>query len=267
MITTGSDAYGEILAEQIAQFIVDADRNSARSLQRSLGPSEAGEPCERQLTYKILGIPESNTERDPIAAIIGTGFHMWMAQAFERRQATLPDGGPRFLIEERVTVRDGLDGTADLYDRLGRINNDWKLVGASSLDRYRRQGPGPKYRVQGHMYGLGQENAGRRPDRVAITFIARHHELQVHVWSEPYDRQIALDALARLEQIEARAAELDLANHPENWALTPVADDPACIWCPHLKPGSDDLTQGCPGKPDPNPGASFEALIAKESTP
>lgn len=267
MIATGSDEYGEMLAQQIAHFIIDADRNSARSLQRSLGPSEAGEPCERQLTYKLLGVPESNSERDPIAAIIGTGFHMWMAQAFESRQANLPDGGPRYLIEERVTVRDDMIGTADLYDRLAALNNDWKLVGASSLDRYRRHGPGLKYRVQGHIYGMGQENAGRKPSRVAITFIGRHHELQVHVWSEPYDRQIAVDALARLDRIRARAAALDLAGTPGNWALVPIADEPTCVWCPWLKPGSDDLTQGCPGKSDPNPGASFEALIAKESTP
>lgn len=267
MITTGSDEYGERLAEQIAQFIIDADRNSARSLQRSLGPSEAGEPCRRQLTYKLLGVPESNSERDPIAAIIGTGFHMWMAEAFQKRQTVMPDGVPRYRIEERVTVRDGMTGTADLYDRLAALNNDWKLVGASSLDRYRRQGPGPKYRVQGHLYGLGQENAGFKPIRVAITFIGRHHELQVHVWSEPYDRQIALDALARLDRIQQEADDLDLAANPDNWALIPIADDPTCRWCPWLLPGSDDLAQGCPGKPDPNAGASFEALIAKEPTP
>ncbi|MFB8393708.1 hypothetical protein [Streptomyces yangpuensis] len=267
MITTGSDEYGEILAEQIAQFIVDTDRNSARSLQRSLGPSEAGEPCERQLAYKLLGIPESNSARDPIAAIIGTGFHMWMAQAFENKQVSLPDGGPRYLIEERVAARNGMTGTADLYDRLAALNNDWKLVGISSLDRYRRQGPGPKYRVQGHIYGMGQENAGRKPARVAITFIARHHELQVHVWSEPYDRQIAVDALARLDRIQQEAEALDLGANPDGWALIPIADEPTCIWCPWLRPGSDDLAQGCPGKPDPNPGASFEALIAKEPTP
>jgi hypothetical protein len=267
VIATGSDEYGEVLAEQIAQFIIDADRNSARSLQRSLGPSEAGEPCERQLAYKMLGVTESNTERDPIAAIIGTGFHMWMAQAFENRQASMPDGGPRYLIEERVTVRDDMAGTADLYDRAAALNNDWKLVGVSSLNRYRRQGPGPKYRVQGHIYGMGQENAGRKPSRVAITFIARHHELQVHVWSEPYNRQLAVDALARLDRIREQAAALDLTANPDSWSSIPIADEPTCIWCPWLLPGSEDLAQGCPGKPDPNPGASYEALIAKEPTP
>jgi hypothetical protein len=264
VIATGNDEYSEQLAEQIAQFIIDADRNSPRSKQTAIGPSEVGEPCERQLTYKLLGVTESNSERDPIAAIIGTAFHMWMAEKFQARQALMADGTPRFRVEERVTIRDGLTGTADLYDRLGALNNDWKLVGVSSLDRYRRQGPGPKYRVQGHLYGLGQERTGHRPARVAITFIGRHHELQVHVWSEPYDRQVAIDALARLDRIQQDAAGLDLAAKPDNWELVPVADDPTCRWCPWLKPGSDDLSQGCPGKPDANPGASFEALIAQE---
>lgn len=266
MITTGSDEYGEQLAEQIAEFILDADRNSARSQQRAIGPSEVGEPCERQLTYKILGVPENNGHRDPIAAIIGIGFHMWMAEKFQAKQVLLADGTPRYLVEERLTIRDGMTGTADLYDGLAGVNNDWKLVGVSSMDRYRRQGPGPKYRIQGHVYGLGQEMAGRKPHRVAITFIARHHELQVHVWSEPYDRQIALEALDRLDRIRQEAHDLDLPANPARWAQIPIADDPTCIWCPWLKPGSDDLSQGCPGKPDPNPGASFEALIAKEPT-
>jgi hypothetical protein len=106
--------------------------------QRAIGPSEVGEPCERQLSYKILDWPETNTNRDPIAAIIGTGFHMWMAEKFEARQAPLPDGRPRYRIEERVTVRQGpteastLTGSSDLFDRLALLNNDWKLVGKSS---------------------------------------------------------------------------------------------------------------------------------------
>ncbi|MFD4936314.1 hypothetical protein [Streptomyces virginiae] len=268
MIATGNDEYGQELASRIGQFIIDADANSGRSRQRAIGPSEVGEPCERQLTYKILDWPETNTDRDPIAAIIGTGFHMWMAEQFEARQAPMADGGPRYRIEERVTVRQGpteastLAGSSDLYDRLAMLNNDWKLVGKSSHDKYRRQGPGEKYRIQAHLYGLGQENAGHRPARVAVTFIGRHHELMVHVWSEPYDRAIAEAALARLDRIRDTAAGLELDLHPENWQLIPIPEKPSCRFCPWLKPGSDDLAQGCPGAPSPNAGASLEALIA-----
>ncbi|MGQ4350503.1 hypothetical protein [Streptomyces sp. SAS_275] len=268
MITTGNDEFSRTLAERIGQFIVDADARSARSRQRAIGPSEVGEPCERQLAYKILDWPETNTNRDPIAAIIGTGFHMWMAEKFEARQTDLGDGRPRYRIEERVTVRDSpieaarLTGSSDLYDRLARLNWDWKLVGVSSLDKYRRQGPGPKYRIQAHLYGLGQENAGQPPQRVVVAFIARHHELKVHVWSEPYDRQIAVDALARLDRIRDHAMRLELDLHPERWTQISTDGAASCRFCPWLTPGSTDLSAGCPGTNTEAKSSQLEALIA-----
>lgn len=268
MTATGNDEYSTVLAERIEQFIIDADKNAGRSQQKAIGPSEVGEPCERQLSYKMLDWPETNTNRDPIAAIIGTGFHMWMAEKFEARQTVMADGTPRYRIEERVTVRDSpidtarLAGSADLYDRLSAVNNDWKLVGKSSHDKYRRQGPGEKYRIQAHLYGLGQANAGHPPARVAVTFIGRHHELMVHVWSEPYDERIAVAALARLDRIRTQAMQLEPDQHPENWAAIPTPDKPNCRFCPWLKPGSTDLATGCPGAQPQNAGASLQALVA-----
>ena len=268
MIATGNDEYSQQLAERIGQFIIDADRNADRSQQKAIGPSEVGEPCERQLTYKILDWPESNNDRDPIAAIIGTGFHLWIGEKFEIRNAALGGQPARYKVETRVTVLDSpietarLTGSADLYDRLLRANLDWKLVGASSHDKYRRQGPGEKYRIQAHLYGLGQENAGENVDRVVIVFIARYHELKVHVWSEPYDRTVAETALARLARIRDRAQELELDFHPERWNQIPIPEKPNCRFCPYVKPGSTDLSQGCPGGQSANAGASLQALIA-----
>ena len=266
MIATGSDEYSEVLAQRIGQFIVDADTNSARSRQTAIGPSEVGEPCERQLSYKMLAWPQTNTNRDPIAAIIGTGFHMWMAEKFEERGTGA--NADRYKVEARVTVRDSpiemarLAGSADLYDRAIAANLDWKLTGVSSLDKYRRQGPGEKYRVQAHLYGMGQRNAGEDIKRVVVVFIARHHELKVHVWSEAYDEQIALDALARLDRIRDRLMTLDPEQHPERWADIPIPEKPSCRFCPWIKPGSTDLSAGCPGAPRDNAGASLQALIA-----
>lgn len=269
MIATGNDEYSQQLAERIGQFIINADADSPRSRQVAIGPSEVGEPCERQLSYKMLDWPVSNTAHDPIAAIIGTGFHLWMADKFEAKQGTLPGSDtPRYRIEERVTVREALNpaaslgGSADLFDRLLATNLDWKLVGVSSLDKYRRGGPGEKYRIQAHLYGLGQENAGERVDRVAVVFVARHHELKVHVWSEPYDPSIAEAALARLDRIRQQLVDLDPEQHPGNWALIPTPDKPNCRFCDYLKPGSTDLATGCPGAEQANAGATLHALIA-----
>lgn len=266
MIATGNDEYSQKLAEGIGRFILDADANSPRSQQKAIGPSEVGEPCERQLAYKIHDWPETNTARDPIAAIIGTGFHLWIGERFEARNTQL--GGGRYKVEDRVTVRDSpiesarLAGSADLYDRLIAANLDWKLVGTSSHDKYRRQGPGEKYRIQAHLYGLGQANAGEHVERVVIVFIARYHELKVHVWSEQYDPQVAHDALARLDRIRAQVLTLDPETNPARWADFPIPEKPNCRFCPYLKPGSADLSQGCPGGGSANAGASLQALIA-----
>jgi hypothetical protein len=268
VIATGNDEFSTKLAEAIGKFIIEADADSARSTQVAIGPSEVGEPCERQLSYKMLNWPVSNTAHDPIAAIIGTGFHMWMADKFQARQSEIAPGVTRYRIEERVTVREAanpdasLTGSADLYDRLMAANLDWKLTGVSSLDKYRRQGPGEKYRIQAHLYGLGQENAGEPVTRVAVAFVGRYHELMVHVWSEPYDKQVALDALDRLDRIRNQVTALDPEQHPDNWALIPTPEKPNCRFCDYLRPGSTDLTTGCPGVVTGNVGAQLEALIA-----
>lgn len=270
--TSGSNEVGEMLAERIASLIVDTAVNAPRSLQKRLGPSEVGDPCERRLTYKLLDWPEAVTGHDPAASIIGTGFHTWMEEAFQRRQTTLPDGRPRYRIEERVTVRPSplettvVAGSSDLYDRATGTVWDWKLVGHTTLDEYRRKGPGPQYRVQAHLYGLGQEHDGETPQRVAICFVGRYHELRVHVWTEPYDRQVALDALARLGRIRARvdspaAGAADYAH--TWWAQIPTSELAKCRFCEWFKPGSTDLTVGCPGtQPAAAPRHGFESLIA-----
>jgi hypothetical protein len=271
--TSGNDDTGQMLAERIAALIVDTAHNAPRSLQKRLGPSEVGDPCERRLSYKELDWPRAAADGDPAASIIGTGFHTWMEEAFARRQSTLPDGRPRYKIEERVTVQQSaieaaiVAGSTDLYDRLTRTVWDWKLVGHTTLDNYRRKGPGPQYRTQAHLYGLGQENAGEEPERVAICFVGRYHELRVHVWTEPYDRQVALDALARLARIRAHLTSPEAAASGYDhtwWSQIPTSELAKCRFCEWFKPGSTDLTVGCPGvqQPAASPRHGFESLIA-----
>ncbi|WP_406419990.1 hypothetical protein [Streptomyces sp. NBC_00842] len=265
MITTGNDDTGQVMAERIGEFITNTALHAPRSLQRRIGPSEVGADCDRRLAYKLSDWPEVAADGDPIASVLGTAFHAWMEDAFTEREKASPG---RYKIEERVTVRQGvteaasLTGSSDLYDRASGTVWDWKLVGVSSLDKYRRGGPSDQYRIQAHLYGLGQENAGETPRRVAICFVGRHHELRVHVWTEPYNRQVALDALARLDAIRDQLLALDPESHPERWSEFAIPDKPNCRFCPWLKPGSTDLSTGCPGVQHANPGASLQALIA-----
>jgi hypothetical protein len=261
VIATGSDEQSAQLAQLLGSFIVNAANHSPRSLQTAIGPSEIGDPCERKLSYKLLGWPTAAGERDPIAPVIGTGFHAWMEEQFTARNSA-----GRYKIEEKVTVRDSpietarIRGSSDLYDRTTRTNYDWKLVGVSSLDKYRRSGPGDQYRIQAHLYGLGQENAGEQPARVAIVFVGRYHELRIHVWSEPYDRQVALDALDRLDRIRQRVLDLDPEANPANWAQIATDEHAKCRFCDWLLPGSTDLSKGCPGIQTARTG--YEGLVA-----
>lgn len=263
MKITGSDETGEQLAQRVADLILDAANNAPRSLQKRIGPSEVGNPCERALAYKLLDWPTTSADGDPIASVIGTGFHTWMAEVFDGRNT-----GDRYKVEERVTVLQALTeagsitGSSDLYDRHSGTVFDWKLVGVSSLDKYRLHGPGDQYRRQAHLYGLGQEAAGETPLRVAIVFIGRYHELRVHVWTEPYIRKVALDALARLDLIRDKLAALDPEANPETWNAFPTSDSAKCRFCDWFRHGSTDLSRGCPGTGQSDAGASLKALIA-----
>jgi hypothetical protein len=255
------------LATMIRDLIVDTANNAPRSQQKAIGPSEVGEPCVRKLAYKIHDWPAVNTAQDPWASIIGTAVHAWMAEAFEGRNTAMPDGRPRYKVEERVTVRQNtggsglLAGSSDLYDRATGTVWDWKVVGITSLNKYKQAGPGPQYRTQAHLYGLGQENAGETPKRVAICFLPRHHELRPHVWTEPYDREVAEAGLKRLDTVYDLIYSLDPEANPQHWQLFPVSQDAKCSWCPYFKPGSSDLSQGCPGVIKAR-SSGFEQLIA-----
>jgi hypothetical protein len=257
VIATGNDEYGEQLAESASASSSSTRTRTAAAVQPgAIGPSEVGEPCERQLSYKILDWPETNTNRDPIAAIIGTGFHMWMAEKFEARQAPMPDGQPRYRIEERVTVRQGpteastLTGSSDLFDRLGSQQRLEARRQVSSHDKYRRQGPGEKYRIQAHLYGLGQENAGHRPARVAVTFIGRHHELMVHVWSEPYDRQHRRRAGPARPDPQHRSRP-GAGPPPGELAADPIPEKPNCRFCPGSSPAATTSPRAAPAPRPP----------------
>jgi hypothetical protein len=82
---------------------------------------------------------------------------------------------------------------------------------------------------------------------VAIVFLPRGGLLSgLHVWSEPFDPQVAVDALKRYRATVLALAHLDPERHPERWALFGTADA-YCTWCPYFLPGSTDLSSGCPG--------------------
>jgi len=240
-------------AGEIATMVIDAVRHTAarapRSLQVQVGPSELGTPCTRRLAYKVLDWqPKPNADTDPWTSVIGTSVHAWMADLFTtwNGQAGEP-GGEQWLIEHRVQLPAGISGSCDLYDRWhGRVI-DWKITSPANIAKYRKNGPGQQYRIQGHLYALGMQLAGEKPETVSIVFLPRGGRIDgLHVWSEPYQPQIAVQAIERYLAVREFHVTVDPEAHPERWQLLPTGDA-YCTYCPWFLPGSADLSQGCPG--------------------
>lgn len=247
---TAETGAGARLAQMIRTLIITTANNAPRSVQRRIGPSEVGNPCTRALAYKLLDWPEvPGADRDPWASIQGTAVHAWMAELFETRDPN----GDRYLVEQRVTVRKGITdaaditGSADLYDRHTGTVFDWKITGTSSLEKYRRHGPGDQYRIQANLYGLGMRNAGEDPKRVAIVFLPRHHVLAPFVWVDDFRPDVAEAALTRLNEIREQILRTDPEANPHAWADFPTSPAAKCFFCPWQRRDSTDLATGCPG--------------------
>jgi hypothetical protein len=230
------------IARMLRQHITDASANDPRSRQRTIGPSGVGTPCDRRLAYTLLDWPATNTDSDPLAAIIGKATHTWLAETF----TPLSD----FLVEQRVTVRGALTGNADLYYKpLGAVL-DWKVVGPTAMKKYKTHGISAQYRTQIHLYGKGLANAGHDVRLVGCVFLPRTGRLaDMLVVAEHYDPAIADRALARMDTIVSLVAALDVEHQPAGWDLLP-ATDAFCQYCDWFLPGSKDLSIGCPGATD-----------------
>ncbi|MGH3099294.1 MAG: hypothetical protein ACRDMV_25215 [Streptosporangiales bacterium] len=171
---------------------------------------------------------------------------------------------PVWIVETRVHASRDLSGSCDVYHVPTDTVLDHKFVGPASMRKYRSDGPSLVYRRQVQIYGLGWERGGYTPRNVAIAFYPRGGRIDdLYVWTAPYDRQMALDALERLETIRQAIIALDPEANPERWALFPTTASHACTFCPWYSPGSTDLSQGCPSEPGAvNPRAPIEELIA-----
>lgn len=259
--TTGLTA-AEYEAE-LTYFVEHAIHHAPRSLQKALGPSEIGIECARRLAYKLADVAEVN-EGDGWLATIGTATHAWLADTFAAANTLL--GQERFLLEQRVTVGsyagEPVIGSTDLYDRVTRRVVDFKVMGKTTLEALKKKGPSGQYRKQGHGYGRGWVAAGHPVERVAVWGLPRNSPLaDSYLWEEPYDEQVVVEALDRLDGIASLASSLG-AGAAE---LLPTADS-YCSHCPWYRHGSTVLTESCPGHPGSrvNTGrpTAIESLIA-----
>jgi hypothetical protein len=221
---TGEDPV--LVPAQLRTIIEAAMVNAPRSLQKRIGPSELGIECGRCLAHKLAGTPER-----PEAAWlpqIGTAVHEWLEGVFLRHELTRADLGipGRYLPENKITVgnvgHQSISGSTDVFDVASGTVVDWKIVGTTTLRTTKARGASLQYQRQAHTYGKGWEDAGYTVKSVLIYFLPRNAMTLADAvpWQAPYDRQIALDTIARADDmaddIDDRGLDAVLASLPEH---------------------------------------------------
>lgn len=243
------------LTHEIISDISFGASNAARSLQKAIGPSEVGTPCMRKLAYRMNDIEPVN-KPDLWLATIGTAVHTWLADTYKAKNKAL--GRNRYIVEERVSITDEIGGSVDVFDTQLHMVIDWKIVGDSSLKKYKKSGPGDQYRYQVQLYGKGFKNAGYVVEHVAIAFLPRGGSLRgLHLWSEPFDESLADAALTRL----AAVASVVNTVGDDAMRLLPGVES-FCNYCAFFLPASTEFRVGCPGADvvQPNPTQSKENI-------
>lgn len=245
----GNTEWANGYASELREIIYYAARNSPRSLQVHLGPSELGVPCDRQVAGKLAGVPAVNYVVDPWPSILGTAGHAWLADAFRAENAR---HGLRWVPENRVTPHPDHAGTADLYDGREQAVVDWKILAWDKIESIATQGPSIQYKVQLLLYGLGYRKLGLPVRRVVLVALPRTKASlrDMYVWDHeltPEDDLVIeevwkLTAIRQQWAIDIRAGRADLMSVP----MTPDSD--TCYFCPFYRPQVvHEGGAGCPG--------------------
>lgn len=241
--------------DEVHDALMRYESSRPRTVQQTLGPSELGTPCDRQIALKLAGVKRQSRGL-PWAPMCGTAVHGLMEEVLRAENARL--GRERWIIEQQVQLDDELSGHGDAYDTDWGMVVDWKYTGTTARRKAsRRTVPNeelvsPEYRVQAHLYGLGHRNAGRDVRFVRLVLLARSHDFAESVeWTEPYNERIAVDAMMRFYGIRDRVLALNAARQPEALKIIDAAPGDACKWCPFQRvtpPGGAivDAT-GCAG--------------------
>lgn len=232
------------IAHRVKEMFHGFTNRSDRSQQATMGPSEIGTPCDRRVAMSLLRLPRVNPGGDNWASFVGTYGHTGLAEMLVWADA----GSGRYVTEERVEFpsRYVPKGTLDALDRMLTTVWDWKLMGQWSLDKLKIEGPSPQYRVQLHTYGYGLRIRGEVVSDVALIGMPRDKSTldDLYVWTEPYNPQVARDALARVARIGETLADEDGAD-PLNFPI----NNTDCKYCPFHMPGAVRSEKGvCNGR-------------------
>jgi hypothetical protein len=238
---------------ELIELIRFADRNSVRSRQLAVGPSELGNPCDRRLAMRLAAVRPVNRTSDPWPAIVGTAMHDWLQRCLERDNAARVAAGlkPRWITEAEVNPDPLIRGRSDVYDRETYTVIDWKSMGDTARRKLAQEGPSWGYYVQDNTYGLGFHRAGFRVDRVALMFLPRAGKLSdARYYEWPFDPAVAQQAIERMYRIGRQVLLLQQQyGVPDVWEQVAPDATQLCGWCPfYSKSAIAASDKGCPGK-------------------
>lgn len=178
-------------SKQLVKALIATADKSARSLQIEVGPSELGS-CSRQMFYKLSGQKITNFNTLKMASIFGTAIHTYLQGVIESQDTE------RFLTEIEVEW-EGMKGHIDIYDQEGYEVIDWKTTTKKNQGYF----PTKSQIWQVQVYAYLLEMNGKQVNTVTLVSIPRDgNENDILYHSEPFNIEIAKEALAWLENIE-----------------------------------------------------------------
>lgn len=247
----GPDSLSQQVKRELMEMILWNERESPRSKQSVIGPSELGTECDRRIAYKLASVPPVNLLADPWPAIVGTSIHDWLEKAINRYQSHHGDKG--WMTELGVYPDPLVKGRSDVYSRRLKMVVDHKSAGADVMRKVNK-GQIPKgYIVQIQVYGLGHVLAGRPVEHVALAFYPRSGWLDdMVVWRTPYDESVARGAIERMYKIGYKLLDLEIAQNPHRFGFIEASPGDNCAFCPYFsREMHQDVApseKGCPGK-------------------
>lgn len=200
-----------------------------RGRQTEIGVSEVGMACTRCLLRKL-----ANVEKEQLIgswrAQLGTYVHDALAKEFESRY-----GSSVVLVESKLIIHEYksllLKGSCDVFfPNNGKgLVVDWKIVGDDTLSEVAAGRVKQQYVTQINLYAWGFEQLGHSIDQVAVMFLPANKgnlSRDAVPYSMPYNRTLALEALAKLEHYIDLAEEI---GWDELLRRTPPL--PGCLSC------------------------------------
>jgi hypothetical protein len=250
VMSGGNTPYAARYARELREIAVRQAHRQPRSVQRTLGPSELGHECDRQVIGKMSGQPITNHVVDPWPSIVGTAVHAWLAEKFKLENTI--DNILRWVPEMRVFPDPRYPGTADLYDAAEQNLVDHKVLGPTTMAKIQSaEGPPLHYVVQLLLYARGYRNLGLPVRRVILAAWPRTSPTldSMYCWERVYtpaDDELITEVLARTELRRQVASAVMAGRIPIEAVPRKPGDD--CFFCPWFRPQSArDGGPGCPG--------------------